>query len=778
MIIGEIQDSQKESIPGVRIENTSNGKMIRTSVNGKFMIAAKYGDTLRCVFPLFETTDYVVGSKSNIIVIMDYQTLEVGEVEIIKKRLSNFDVGFMPAIKGVRLNNGTNSIIELENLNGAKSTGNPREVFAKIPGINIWENDGAGIQMGIGGRGLSPKRTANFNTRQNGYDISADALGYPESYYTPPVEALKSIEILRGSAALQFGTQFGGLLNFVIREPVKHSPLEFTTRNTVGGYGYLSTFNRISGTHKRFYYQAYHLYKKGDGYRENSTFYQHQVFTELGYYLTENWTVGAEFTHMNYLARQAGGLTDVAFEEDPRQSVRDRNWFGVDWNLLAITSDYDLKKNGKLNLRTFGMISNRKSLGFLGKVTQTDQGGAREMIYSDFKNMGAELRYLKKYSVSNNSNGAFVAGGRFYKGNTKANQGRASYGDDADFSFLNPDDLETSSFSYPSDNQSFFLENIIYFGKKWKVNAGFRFERISSGSKGFYKRYSIHPINYDTLQTYVVNDSNTINRQVPLFGFGASYQFKERSSIYTNFTQNYRAINFSDIRVNNPNILIDTNIRDEYGFTAELGWRGLKKDYFIYDISAFYIFYGDKIGLAPKPMSIKKERTNIGDAQNYGLEIFMEMDWAKLVSDSKKWSVKTFINTSYIDANYISSREPNFIDNRVEYVSRIMLKTGLNIEYKNWSWKAQFSYNSEQFSDASNAVEPSGDAVIGVVPAYHIFDFSGRYKFEKHFQIEFGVNNFTNQKYFTRRATGYPGPGILPSDGINAYVTIQYKFLK
>lgn len=778
MINGEVRDSQQETIPGVRIENTSTGKKTRSTINGTFLIAAKKGDTLRLTFPLFEITNAIVGAKNTLTVIMDYQTQEVGEVEIIKKRLSNFDVGFMPAIKGVRLNNGTNSIIELENLNGAKSTGNPRELFAKIPGINIWENDGAGIQMGIGGRGLSPKRTANFNTRQNGYDISADALGYPESYYTPPIEALKSIEILRGSAALQFGTQFGGLLNFVIRDPVAHSPLEFTSRNTVGGYGYLSTFNRISGTNKRFYYQAYHLYKRGNGYRENSEFNQHQIFAELGYYLNENWTVGAEYTHMSYLARQAGGLTDVAFEEDLRQSVRDRNWFGVDWNLLAITSDYDLKKLGKLNLRSFGMISNRKSLGFLGKVTQTDQGGAREMIYSDFMNMGAELRYLKKYSLSTKINGAFVAGGRLYKGNTQTEQGKASYGDDADFSFLNPDDLETSSFSYPSNNQSLFLENIIYFGDSWKVNAGFRFERISSGSQGFYKRYSIHPINNDTLQTYLVNDTNAINRQVPLFGFGTSYKFKERSSIYTNFTQNYRAINFSDIRVNNPNIVIDTNIRDEYGFTAELGWRGLKKDYFIYDISAFYIFYGDKIGLAPKPLSIRKERTNIGDAQNYGLEVFMEMDWAKFVSKSKKWSVKTFINTSYIDANYISSREPNFIGNTVEYVSKIMIKTGLNVEYKNWSWKVQFSYNSEQFSDASNAIEPSGDAVIGIVPAYHIFDFSGRYKFEKHFQIEFGVNNFTNQKYFTRRATGYPGPGILPSDGINAHFTLQYKFLK
>lgn len=778
MVNGVIKDTDNETIPSVKVENVSNGKITRSSLNGKFQIKGSVGDTLRCSLTLFETTDFVIQNRDPIVINMSYKTQEVGEVQVIKKRMANFDVGFMPAIKGVRLNNGTNSIIELENLSGAKSTGNPREVFAKIPGINIWENDGAGIQMGIGGRGLSPKRTANFNTRQNGYDISADALGYPESYYTPPIEALESIEILRGSAALQFGTQFGGLLNFVIKDPVTHSPFEFTTRNTAGGYGYFSTFNRVSGTNKRFYYQVYHQYKRGDGYRENSKFYQHQVFAEMGYYLNENWTVGVEFTHMNYLARQAGGLTDLAFEEDPQQSVRDRNWFGVDWNLLALTSDYDLKKLGKLNVRSFGMISNRKSLGFLGKVTQTDQGGSREMIYSDFKNIGVELRYLKKYNLSDQINGAFVVGGRLYKGKTQTDQGRASDGNNADFTFENPNDLETSSFSYPSNNQALFLENIIYFGEKWKINAGVRFERISSGSDGFYKRYSIHPINNDTLQTYVVEDENRIERQVPLFGFGASFKVKEQSTIYTNFTQNYRAINFSDIRVNNPNIEIDTNIRDEYGFTAELGWRGIEKDYFIYDVSAFYIFYGDKIGLAPKPMSIKKERTNIGDAQNYGLEIFMEVDWAKLISNSKIWSVKTFVNTSYIDANYISSKEPNYIGNRVEYVSEIMVKTGLNIEYKNWSWKVQFSYNSEQFSDASNAVEPSGDAVIGIVPSYRIFDFSGRYKFEKHFQVEFGVNNFTNQKYFTRRATGYPGPGILPSDGINGYITIQYQFLK
>src|SRR5690554_2139316 len=107
-----------------------------------------------------------------------------------------------------------------------------------------------------------------------------------------------------------------------------------------------------------------------------------------------------------------------------------------------------------------------------------------------------------------------------------------------------------------------------------------------------------------------------------------------------------------------------------------------------------------------------------------------------------------------------------------------MVKTGISASFNNWILKVQYSYNSSQFSDASNAIESSGDALLGLVPAYSVFDFSGRYKFKKYFQVEFGVNNFTNASYFTRRATGYPGPGILPSEGISGYVTLQFKIAK
>ena len=86
----------------------------------------------------------------------------------------------------------------------------------------------------------------------------------------------------------------------------------------------------------------------------------------------------------------------------------------------------------------------------------------------------------------------------------------------------------------------------------------------------------------------------------------------------------------------------------------------------------------------------------------------------------------------------------------------------------------QLSYLSSQFTDASNAIESNLSGVIGEIPEYYILDFSSSYSF-KNYKFEFGINNLLNYKYFTRRATGYPGPGIIPSAGTNMYMTLQIK---
>ena len=81
---------------------------------------------------------------------------------------------------------------------------------------------------------------------------------------------------------------------------------------------------------------------------------------------------------------------------------------------------------------------------------------------------------------------------------------------------------------------------------------------------------------------------------------------------------------------------------------------------------------------------------------------------------------------------------------------------------------------SDQFSEATNTVEGGVSAVVGLIPAYDIMDLSLSYQY-KRFRLEASVNNLADKMYFTRRATGYPGPGILPSDGRGFFVTLQAK---
>ena len=102
------------------------------------------------------------------------------------------------------------------------------------------------------------------------------------------------------------------------------------------------------------------------------------------------------------------------------------------------------------------------------------------------------------------------------------------------------------------------------------------------------------------------------------------------------------------------------------------------------------------------------------------------------------------------------------------------MKCGLNYKYKKFTTSLLYSHTSSQFSDAQNTIVPTQNALFGEIPAYSVVDISLKYE-KKLFMIEMGVNNFYNESYFTRRATGYPGPGIIPSDKRNYYCSFQLK---
>lgn len=663
-------------------------------------------------------------------------------------------------------------LINLKNINANLATNNTRQIYARIPGLNIWEYDHGGLQLGIGGRGLSPNRSSNFNIRQNGYDISADALGYPESYYTPSTEALDRIEIIRGAASLQYGPQFGGLINFIMKEGPKEKPIEFTSRQTGGSFGFFNSFNSIGGTvaKNKLNYYTFYQFKRGDSWRPNSHYDQHNAYVHLAYNFTPKFKVTGEYTLMKYLAQQPGGLTDEQFNADPSVSVRARNWFKVDWNLISLNFDYTFNEHTRLNWRNYTLQGSRQALGVLTYINRPDNGGNRDYLSDKYNNVGSELRFIHQYTLLNNQLSTFLVGTRVYKGLTIRKQGDGNDGSEADFVFNGPEP-DKSNYRFPGTNIAAFAENIFRINRRWSITPGIRFEHINTKAEGYYYKQNIF------IPDEKIPETKSNPRSFVLLGIGTSWKFSNGTELYANISQNYRSINFNDIRVINANAKVDPDLKDETGYNIDAGFRGNYQGWLYADVSVFYLKYNDRIGsIFTKDTSFMtyRLRTNVSDSRNLGAEVLIDGDILKAISKGKsKYRLNVYTSFSLIDAKYINTKNTAILDKKVENVPPVLFRTGITFANPRFNVTWQYSYQGKQYSDATNT-EITPTAVDGAIPAFHVMDLSVSYNW-RILTLYTGINNLWDEKYFTRRADGYPGPGILPADKRNWYVTLQLK---
>ncbi len=783
VVNGTIQNSKGLPLNKVQIYNETGGLLAESNPLGKFSFTTK-SEALPLIIYLenYELKNKYITKEEfkNLTIVLEEFSQQLSEVQIKARKQRVFELKRLKDVEGTSIYAGKKTEVILVNQSTANlATNNARQIYNQIAGLNIFENDDAGLQLNIGGRGLDPNRTANFNTRQNGYDISADVLGYPESYYTPASEALQEIQIVRGAASLQYGTQFGGLINFVMKKPNANKELEVITRNTVGSFGLFTNFTSLSGTKNKLSYYAYYNYKTGDGFRPNSNFDSKNAYFHLGYDFNKNTDLALEVTYLDYLAKQGGGLTDTMFENDPYQSNRTRNWFQVNWLLYNLKLNHNFNDSAKFSFQLFGLNASRKAVGFrVSRVATPDDFNARDLIIGDFNNFGFEARFIKNTKLFN-KNTTFLIGTKYYKADNNSFQGPGTNGSDANFSSAideYPNYRFQSNFDNPNENIALFGENVLYLNKKISITPGFRLEYINTGSNGTKKR-----TNFDGAGNPIgsVEESDNISKErfFALFGVGFSYKKNTSLEMYANISQNYRSITFSDVNIVNPSNAIDSNLEDEKGFTADLGVRGNINKKISYDVNAFALFYNNRIGdvftRIPPVNNVGLLRTNVGKARILGIESLLDFNLKKILDMSNKFTFNYFINTALINSKYTASIQNDIVGKKVEFVPDVNLKTGITFGFENYLLSVQYSYLSEQFNDASNSTTAdASNAVRGPIPAYDILDVSMSYKY-KFLKLEAGVNNLLNKSYFTRRASGYPGPGIIPSAPRNYYTTLQ-----
>ena len=703
---------------------------------------------------------------------------------------SKSDIHQLPQIVGTNIYAGKKSaLVVMDNVQGNVVTNNMRQVLSKVPGIFVWESESSGIQIGISARGLSPNRSWEFNVRQNGYDIAADPYGYPEAYYNPQLQSVQRIEIVRGHGALQYGPQIGGMINYILKNGSEFTkPFQVETYQTLGSNNLFNTYNAIGGKTKNINYYAFFDHRNADGWRDNNSYKSNTGSGTVTFKITDRFSLTTEFTNWGALSQQPGGLTDDQFNQNPKQSLRSRNWFDLTWQTGGITGDYRINHNQRVNVKLFGIRGDRNSVGFnpSGGILVNDdinpntgEYNARTVDIDQYRNYGVEARYLLHYNLGKHES-SLSAGGRLYKGNTfRYRGGRGSTGENYDIS-LQTGTQWTGDIDYGSRNAAIFLENIFQITDKLLVVPGIRYEYLTAKASGYSSLSNNSPV-------YLQDQERS--RGFIISGLGAEYAISKSTLVYLNATQSYRPVQFADLTTPPTTDVIDPNLTDAKGLNMDLGYRGSIKEYLKFDLSAFLLQYDNRVGTIKQQRAdgtFYNFRTNVGGSTSKGVELFSEYNLAKAFLMNKKLGeVTVFGSYAFNDARYNNFKaiavvnnalqETNYKDKKVEYAPENIFRAGLTYSIKGISATFQYSFTDQLFTDANNTETPSANGQNGLIPSYTVYDLTLGYKNKSGFNIKTGINNLSDEKYFTRRAGGYPGPGVLPGDGRTFFVTLGYR---
>lgn len=707
------------------------------------------------------------------------QTKTLDSVKIIAA-LKQITIKTLPDIKGTYIFAAKKTeVINLENLDINRVDNNPRQIFSKVPGVFIYETDGTGNQVNIAMRGLDAHRSWEMNVRHDGVMTNSDLYGYPASHFNAPTESIESIEIVRGSGALQYGAQFGGMINYVTKEADTTKKFSFHTQNAAGSYGLWSTYNAAGGKIKKLKYFTYLNYRQADGYRDNSDYKYFAAHINLQYEFTPALKVKLEYNYMNYRNHINGGLNDARFYENPRQSTRDRNYYSPIIHVPSFHIDYAINKNTHLNFVSSAVLGTRSSVQFIALSTVRDTFNTilnsynpRQVDIDYYNSFAQELRLKHIYHFFSNSS-TLVTGLRYINNDLiRKQQGKGTTGFDYDLTLVNPQwgrDL-----AFKPQNISVFAENLFQFSEKFSVTAGLRYENGNTKMRGIIQNY-----NPDELPV-------NIRHHFALLGAGTQYNVSKNISLFANWSQAYRPVIFADIIPTTVLNKVDKQIKDAFGYNTELGARGKLKNYLNFDITLFHLSYRNRNGNIVLTNSSNQTyfyRTNTGNSRSQGIETYIELQPIKwLTTYRTTWQLSIFTSTAFINARYRSgtvvagSVNQDIKGNRVEAAPQWISRNGIQLKYKSFSTSVQYSYVGSTFSDALNTVQPNNSGTVGLVPSYQLVDWNFTYHFAKRYNLKLLMNNIFNKQYFTERPGFFPGPGgLYPSDGRSIILSAGIK---
>ncbi len=766
--------SEGKGVPyvAVYLYNTSIGAI--TDENGYFELPVGTGD------------DFKIGVQG-----LGYKTvfLEVKGVELLNDLIINIEPDVLllkqVVVSGSRVGilrylPGSVSIVgETQLESGQPLSGN--EILRNIAGVHVVEEEGAGLRANIGIRGLDPDRSRNVLMLEDGVPLALAPYGEPEMYFTPNIDRMSGMEVLKGNGSILFGPQtIGGVINYLTPDTPKEQQGRLSVKG--GEFGFLNAQLQYGNT------------IKNTGFHVSISRKQAENLGLTRFSLTDfNTKLQSGFSPVSQLVLKLGvyeensnstyvGLTQQLFDSGDNDFLRiaPDDLLEVRRYSASINHKHLLDEGLEINTSAFGYTTTRNWLrqDFTYKSTASNltgishgtDNGSDGAIYMQnatgqrnrqFEVAGIEPRLQYRYELGENT-AKLDAGVRFlyeraFEQRVNGTKAEALSGN------LRDDEIRTGhAFSG-------YLQHNLILNNRLSLLTGLRSENI----------WNEREIRRASFTDTLIIAKSDVFALIP--GVGINYNLNARYGLFAGIHRGFAPPRTKDAISNSGE---DLQLDAEKSWNSEVGIR-MSNEILQFETTLFYMdFSNHVIPVSESSGGAGTGYINGGRTMHYGLESAWIMAFNKLlpagwdgkISFSGTWLVSEFSGDRFVLQKKALKKELedlyiNVKGNKTPYAPSTILSGGVQMELPaGFGFSLSGNYTGSQFTDILNTgdvynwitideadsdysyVQATTSGRIGKLDSYFAANLNTWYKNAgTGIGINFSVKNLTNERYIVSR---------------------------
>lgn len=650
------------------------------------------------------------------------------------------------------------------------------EVLRKVPGVHVQEEEGFGLRANIGIRGLDPDRSRTVLVLEDGVPVALNPYGEPEMYYTPPIDRMERVEVVKGSGSILFGPQtVGGVVNYVTPDPpaVPRGTLDLQA----GGGGYLRALGSAGGTWGNVGAYVSGLRKQADDIR-GLFFGVTDVTGKIGFGLGDRSRVGVKLSVYDEDSNSTYvGLTESMFAADPDQHPAPNDRLRVRRYAASATHDLDLGGGATLRTTGYGYTTmrdwQRQDFGYSADGSAVVLSPTTGNRNRSFEVAGIEPRLRWNHALfgfrSELDAGARAQVERAYDAEILGSTPTSRTGVIRDYEIRGGNALAA------------YMQNRFFLGDRVQLVPGFRVESYSYDRNVLRtrvrRRNPATGAEIRNPEDVDIRSGDDLLEVIP--GIGATWLPRENVTVFAGAHRGFApprvkdALIYDDAAVAPGQAvgdLVSLQLDAERSWNLELGTRATPLRGISLEATAFLLDFSNQI-IAPSLSSgsvAQATLANQGETRHAGVESAVGVDLGALL----RWpfALTAEAKHTYVRAEFSADRFMRAADgdtvnvrgNRLPYAPENLLVLELGLDHPSgFNVQLDGVYVDEQFTDNFETIAPLPNGRTGLVPAYSVWNLATSYRLPVSGLTVFGtVKNLFDETYIASRRPQGIKPGL------------------